>query len=363
MWREGDRPALLGLAGLATVLYLGGQLRLLLPELGRGILAPLDALVASSAPATAILLCLLGHLVGRRLLAARRESWSSPVRVSLGWTASLLTLLWFVCAAVWVVSRVDTSDTTTATATRASIVRVLSLTWNEWLRDNLLYARSDLTALWFFTVAAQLVALSTVVVVVVGRQPAWVGGLALAGAAVAAFWRGMTYDPATWLRDSLATGWHADAFLAGVAVAALSPRLRLSTQTAGRVHGALVLILLGGVLATSYAPEEVQVQLLPVVVVLTAGACACADNDPSPQRWTIRALSAPAVQRLAMAWPYVVAWSYAVVITVGRRSSGENHYLTTMVALVIIILLVQISESVERRGAALLIRGKRLRSR
>lgn len=358
MWREADRPPLLGLAGVVSVLYLLSQVGLLLPAGNRRLIAPLDGLLSSTSLATAVLLCLLGHLVARQLLSARRESWSAPLWYTLGWLASLLALLALVCGAVGAVSRVDSFDTTSDRDTGTALLWVMSLTWNEWLADHLLQARGDLTALWVFSVAAQLVVITALVILLLGRRQVLVGVLALVGAVAAAVWRAATYEPDTWVRDSLATAHHADAFLCGVAVAALAPRVRLTQQTATEVCGGLGLILVGGVLALSFWSQEVQAQTLPAVALLTAAFCLCADHRPSTAGLTIQALSAPRWQSLATTWPFVLAWSYPVVITVGRRSFGENRYLAALVALAVVLMMVRLSTLLEHRAVSLVARAR-----
>jgi len=347
MWRERDRPALLGLTGVAAALYLLGQVALLLPDAGRQLVAPLDVLLSSTGLAIAMILGLLGHTCGRRLLAARRRGWLAPVWVTVGWGVPLLALLSLVSAAALLDNRLDPTDPASTHATVVSVRRVLSLTWNHWLTTHLLLARGDLSALYIFSVAAQLVGVATVAVVLLGRWPAALGWLALAVAVVAAAQRAATYDPETWLVESLSTVYYADLFLVGFAAALLAPRVRISRAVATFAFGALALALLAWMFATSWWSQQTQVQALAVLALLVGALCVCADHAPSDDALVVRGLSSALWQRWSAAWPYVLAWSYPVVVTIGRRSYGENRYLAAVVTLALIAVIVRLCVGLE----------------
>jgi peptidoglycan/LPS O-acetylase OafA/YrhL len=225
--------------------------------------------------------------------------------------------------AVLLIHRFDSTDVATWDNTRSSVVNVLSLQWNSWVASHPLAARADLSSLWFFSVATQLVLLLAVLVMVAGKYPRLllVAAVLVSVAVVAS--RPGQLESQGWYPVALSTVGRSDAFFLGV-VAALARRPSMTASSAGAVIGGVGLLLTGAVIGSSFVTvTDVFAVVIPVIAALTALFAYAAERDPDPRSLLVQVMSAPEADRLGSLWPYVLGWSSLVAVTLARHGSGS----------------------------------------
>lgn len=311
------------LQGVAAALFCIAQFSVVFQPGELDWIRPLDGLFRSGNIALTVLLTCVGFTMTRRLLEARRTGLLAPLRVVGQWLVVVFGVLVVVDLAVLLVHRYDSSDVTPWESTRSSVVHVLSLQWNSWVYSHPFVARGDLTSLWFFSVATQLVFLLAVLVIVMGRRPnALLALAALLAVAVIATRPGQV-DSEGWFAIALSTVGRSDAFFLGV-VAALARRPVLSGQNAGALVGGVGLLLVGAVIASSFVTVvDVFSFVVPTVAVLTALFVFAADRDPNPRSLLVQLMSTHETERLGSLWPYVVGWSSLTAVTLARHVVGS----------------------------------------
>lgn len=311
------------LQGVAAVLFCAAQFSLLFQPSDLDWIRPIDGLFRSGNVAVTALLTCLGFTMTRRLLEARERGWSAPLRVTGGYLLVVFGVLLAVDLAVLLIHRFDSTDVATWENTRSSVVNVLSLQWNSWVATHPLAARADLSSLWFFSVATQLVFLLAVLVMVAGRYPRVLLVVAVLMSLAVIASRPGQLESQGWYAIALSTVWRSDAFFLGV-VAALARRPALTGSNAGALVGGVGLLLMGAVVGSSFvAVTDVFAVVIPVVAGLTALFAYAAERDPDPRSLLVQLMSAPEAERVGSLWPYIFGWSSLVAVTLARHGSGS----------------------------------------
>ena len=182
---------------------------------------------------------------------------------------------------VLVVTAVDATDTYPQSATRESVWRAATYTWNWYARDAALYARPDLGHLWYLSVDMQMFVVILALVWMLRRRRAWLVVALGAFLVLLLVWRSHIYDmegayPAllrTWARgDAPITGALAAASLPYlrrlarwgraitlVSVISLAPLLYYTAPASGYFHGPGILLdlaLLAFVVGSTLSPPS-----------------------------------------------------------------------------------------------------------
>jgi peptidoglycan/LPS O-acetylase OafA/YrhL len=337
--RSSPAPVATGMLGVAAVLYCLSQLATLVPPDDLDRIQPLDGLFRSANLAVSMLLAGIGFAVTTSLRKARETSVPDTLRAAASALVPVVVVVALVCLAALGFGRYDSTDQVPSSVTHDSVVHVLSFQWNDWVRDHPLGVRPDLASLWIFSVVVQLVLVALLAVLLLGRIPTVLavltGGLAIASCA----WRLQVLDASGWFAASLDTTARADAFLVGMTAALLAPRLRISAATAGALCGAMVLVLVGLVLASSFVTVEGSLAVIGPIGGLAAAAVSyAAQQRPAEGSLAVGLLSGEEVVQAGAMWTCLVGWSPFVVVTVARHATQQGEALAVVVALFATVL-------------------------
>jgi len=330
--------AIRGLQLFAALLVALSQVARLMEPDWLDWIAPLDSAFLSQNLAVTVLLATEGFAVGTFLHEER--SRGSVLSRAASYVGRIWILLALVCAVAVVVGRLGETAPVN-TVTNQAIGHVLTFSWNSWIADHPLSARSDLLDLWYFSVAVQLLLLVTVLGVLLRRWPRLLGVLLLAGAGVSAAYRVYALDEHGWFATALSTYARADAFLLGAAAVLIVPRL--SSGVGSALMGGSLLCMVGVVISSSFLNvDEIMTVQVPIAAV-AATAYLTGARAPVDRRTLIAEfVTAKDTVTLARGWRDIVAWSGLVVITVQQHSLDQPAMaeITTSVAALAIVCVL-----------------------
>lgn len=214
---------------------------------------PLDTLFRAGNFAVSIFF-VVGAFVATRGLLRRAES-PLGLHPAVDLTRRYLRLtgqVGFLMLVVVLVTVFDDTDPYEDRSTSTSVLRVLSYTWNFYVRSSPGEARPDLGHLWYLSVYLQALVVLTVLVWLLRRHRAWLVAalvaLILASWAWTAHVTGTEGEISTLLRTSV----RIDAPLAGALAAAALPYLGRVRPYGGRLAGLAAVALLPLLYATTH---------------------------------------------------------------------------------------------------------------
>ncbi len=290
---------------------------------------------------------LLGELARTGRIGAWRAIWRRTARLS----ANVYLLL----VAIAVLFVIDLSDPFTREATRDTVLHVGTYSWNWYLMDHALSARSDLGHLWFVCVYLQV----TIGLVVLAR---YLAHRALALVAVLAglfllvvWWRGHVVLTEGWYAASLRTTTRMDGMVGGALLAAIMNRWpRGGTHARFALYAGLAGLL---VLIAVTGNSDLYYQSLGLAAVFSIAAIIWAEAHlPAGATLGARALSWAPLATLGRYSMGIFVWHYPVFWAVARHTGGWAWPLRTVLALAItgvLVVLVHrlVDEPVQRRLA------------
>lgn len=353
----GRSSVLDGVRGLAIALVVLSHAGKVWPEAQRGPLGSFEALFASGSVAVSIFFVLTGFLVTRTFL--QRLDTVGPVGPLAWFTGRVLRIsiqVWILLAAVFVASRVDPTDVTPPAVTENSLVAAATYTWNAYVRDNALAARSDIGALYFLCIDVQVLSALLVAVLVLARarRVLTLGVLVLlVGSSV---WRGLVYQQEGWFAATLTTTTRMDALLWGIAAALLLDRVVTARRDGDGLLGAATLVVLGCVGSTAFWGLDAYFTVVGPIVGLGAALLVVADATPRPRRsyadrlWAWR----PFVV-LGRASLTVFLWHIPVFEAVMRHTPTWHPFPRTLLAAAILVVVVVVVERVVGRPVTALV--------
>lgn len=261
-----------GVRGLAIVLVVLSHSWKIWPEDARDGIGSFAALFNSGSVAVSIFFTISGFLATRALLRARDSQGPTS---ALAWftrrTIRITVQMWVLLGAVWLMIRFDPTDLATDQVNRESLLSAATYTWNTYVRDHALEARSDIGALYFLGIDVQVLAVMTLLVVAVGKYRRVLGGVVLTALVLSSVWRSVDFAAHGWFHATLTTVDRLDAILWGVAAALIAPKLTWSRERAAAYLGAGTLILLGGILSTAFFGLDAYFTWLgPIIGAATA---------------------------------------------------------------------------------------------
>lgn len=290
-----------------------------------------------------------GYLLTRSLLGevghtGRLRARTAAVRRWARVSAHVYALV----AVVLIVHTLDDTDLYDRSNLRQSAVRIVTYTWNWFLRDSPLLARPDLGHLWYVCVYLQVTVLLIVVVKLLGRRRVALLAL-LAGTLVAVtLWRSWVVDQEGLYSALLRTTTRMDGMLWGALAAVAMPWIRHTVRRFAAVLMPVALLCLVALMLTT-GHDETYFRWQGVLINLAAVA------------FVVSAVTLPAPTRLtgALSWrPFVVlgnasmaifVWHYPIFWAVTRHTTSWSWPARTVVALVITAAFVLLAQRLVER--------------
>ena len=287
-----------------------------------------------------VFLLVSGYLTYRALAGSRGLE---RMRVDVALVRRVLRVgpsLWVMLAVILLVALVDPTDTTSAADDRASVLHVLTYTWNWYVQGNLLTSRPDFGHLWYLSVDMQAFVLMSLLVYSLRRRP--VGILfALAGCyLLLTWWRFHVTGTESVFQVLVRTTARMDAFVIGVLVGAAVPllaRLEWDRRWLARAQEVALVLLLpllwwcaadplgeGDLTFLGWGGTLLQLDLaLVVVTVALVGS----------SRPVSAVLGAPTIVQLGRSSLLLYIWHYPVFVFTARHTDGWSWELRALVAL------------------------------
>lgn len=317
-------------------------------------LRPLDGVLRSGRTADTMLVTIVGFLAAHELIRRRRQGMTALLRATGTWLLVLTALVALGLAAVLVVSQLDSHDVGDPTQVRTAADRILSHQWNLWVIDHPLSVRGDLAGLWLFSALAQLLVGLGVLMLVLGGRPRLLT-LALLGCVVAGIvWRTATLLVGDgWFAASLHTLGLMDAYamgaLAAVVVDSRPPMTKLSAWGA-ELFSAAALVLVGLVIAAVFVDTDRAIAAIaPAAGLMAALGCLGAGLRPDHSYLAVRWFATPTLCAVGAAWASLLLWSQIVVVTVARRTPDQGQWTRVVLAAIVLLVLVHLTETLLRR--------------
>ncbi|WP_377642800.1 acyltransferase family protein [Oryzobacter terrae] len=340
-----------GVRGLAILLVVLSHSWKVWPAEERGTLGSLEALFSSGSVAVSIFFVITGFLVTRTLV--RRLDEVGPVGPLAWFTGRVLRItvqVWVLLGAVYLASRVDGTDVTPPAVTRESLLSAAGYTWNTYVRENALSARSDIGALYFLCIDIQVLSalLLAILVLARARTVLTLGVLVLlVGSSV---WRALAYEQDGWFSATLTTTTRMDSILWGVAAALLVDRLTALRRHGDGLLGAATLVIGGCVVSTAFWGLEAYFTVVGPVIGAATALLVIADTAPRPRAgYADRLWDWPPLVVLGRASLTVFLWHIPVFEAVARHTPEWHPLPRTLVAVALLAVVVVVVERLVAR--------------
>jgi len=339
---HGRFDALDGIRGVAIALVVLSHGWTLFPIDHLRSAAPLDGLVHAGNLAVTIFLVVGGFLVTRSLLA-RSDSARGlhPFRYYVERFVRLSVQIYLLLVLIVVVNHFDSSDPFSASTTRKSALAVGTYTWNWYLQNNALAARSDLGHLWYISVQEQYYVALLVIIALFARHRRRLIWAVAATIVLVTIWRAHSWDVEGWWQSSLRTTTRMDGLLYGTFAALILERVARFRHFAGQaVTGSLFAI---GLLVISaarfdgspyYKWQGVLIDLSVAVFVL---GVYYVSNDSGP---AMRAMTWGPLVRLGGASLTIYVWHFPLFWFIARHTHGWTWFARTVLGLALLSALV-----------------------
>jgi peptidoglycan/LPS O-acetylase OafA/YrhL len=317
-------------------------------------LRPLDGILRSGRTADTMLVAVVGFLAAREMIRRRRESVTAVLRATLTWLLVLTTLVVLGLAAVLVVSQLDSQDLGDPAQVRSAADRILTHQWNLWVIDHPLSVRGDLAGLWPFSALAQLLVGLGVLVLMLGGRPRLLALVLLGCVGASIVWRTATLlVDDDWFAASLHTFGLVDAFAMGAVAAVVVDTQSLTERLSAwgaELFSAAALVLVGLVIAPVFVETTWAIAVIaPTAGLMAALCCAGADLRPDHSHFAVRWFADSTLGAVGAAWASLLLWSQIVIVTVARRAPDQGQWTRVILAGIVILVLVHLTETLLRR--------------
>jgi peptidoglycan/LPS O-acetylase OafA/YrhL len=290
-----------------------------------------------------------GYLLTRSLLGevdhtGRLRARTATVRRWARVSAHVYALV----AVVLIVHTLDDTDLYDRSNLRQSAVRIVTYTWNWFLRDSPLLARPDLGHLWFVCVYLQVTVLLIVVVKLLGRRRVALLVLLAATLVAVTLWRSWVVDEEGLYSALLRTTTRMDGMVWGALAAVAMPWIRHRVRRAAAVLMPVALLGLVALMLTT-GHDETYFRWQGVLINVAAAT------------FVVSAVTLAAPTRLsnALSWrPFVVlgnasmaifVWHYPIFWAVTRHTTSWSWPARTVVALAITAAFVLAAQRLVER--------------
>lgn len=336
-----------GLRGIAIVLVVLAHTGIVWPDLVRPELGPAEGLLQAGNIGVSVFFVLGAFLVTRGLLRARETGpWTAPVARLARRTVRISLQVYVVLAAVALIAALDPRDKSTDDATFQSLRAVATYTWNTYVAENPLNARSDLGALYYLSIELQYYVVLLVVVALLWRWRTALIALTIAAILVVTWWRWHAYEIYGWYRSMLMTTVRSDALLYGTLAALVVDRVRVDRARARALLGSAVLVITGTVVSCSFGGVALYfgVQGAAIAFATALFALAAVAGDDGSESYATRALSSAPLVWLGSASLTIFLWHIPIFSLVARHTptwSPDERTAVAFVALAVVVALVQ----------------------
>lgn len=338
-----------GMRGVAIILVVLFHSWIVWPAAARKLLGSFEFLFQAGNVAVSVFFVLSGFLVTERLLAGRERHvvWG-PLAYLERRTLRIFLQMSVMLLAVLLLSRFDPTDTTPPATTRRSVLAALTFTYNVYVRDHALAARSDIGQLYFLSIDVQYFVAATIVVILLARWRRALLALAIVGLLVTFWWRWHLYLEEGWFKAALTTTARMDGLLAGSAAALAlhgQPVPAWLRRHGTALAGASVILLVGAAVSCAYFGIDAYFGVQGIVTTLAAtGFVLGARGGIDVRSHTSRALSWRPLVYAGRVSLSIFLW-HMLVLQVVRRHLGEWHHVPkAIVALAALVVIVALSE-------------------
>lgn len=336
-----------GIRGIAIVLVVLSHGWTLFPLAGLRTAAPLDALFHAGNLAVTTFFVVGGFLVTRTLLA--RHSSAAGLRPARYWVQRMVRLgvqVYPLLVVILVVHWLDAKDEFGAAATWRSVAAVGTYTWNWYLENHALDARSDLGHLWYLSVQEQYYLLLILVIALFARFRTRLLWAVAAAIVLVTLWRAHAWHhEGTW-RPSLRLTTRCDGLLWGTLAALLADRvaaLRRYAANAFTGSALVMLVIVGGAArfgdAAYFTWQAPVFDAAAAVWVLAVSHLDAATVTDTSQR-ILHALSWRPLVMLGVASLAIYVWHYPLFWFIARHTEGWNWFPRTALAAGMLVVLV-----------------------
>jgi peptidoglycan/LPS O-acetylase OafA/YrhL len=264
--------------------------------------------------------------------------------------------LWAMLAVIMVVATFDSTDETSKDDNLASVLHVVTYTWNWYVQGDLLTSRPDFGHLWYLSVDMQAFVICAALLYMMRRRP--VGVLFVLGGflVLLTWWRFHVSDIEFVFQVLVRTTVRMDAFVVGVLLGAALPLVRRHATYTPRTMN---LVGLGALLALVplffYCSTDERflhwgVTLLELDLAVLFGAVSLGARGRG-----LRGVAAAPLSFLGRHSLLLYIWHYPVFVFVERHTPDLPWQLRTLIALLATAVVCLLSHVlVERRAQALL---------
>ncbi len=337
-----------GLRGLAIALVVLYHCHVVWPFDERPPLGSFSALFGGGNIAVSTFFVISGYLVTERLLAStERRRVLGPLLYLEQRTVRIALQVYVLLVAVYLTWRFDATDTASERATVRSLLAVATFSFNTFVRDDPLGARSDVGPLYFLSIDVQYFAVATVLVILLARWRRVLLGVAVVAFVAVCWWRWHLYVDEGWYRAALTTVSRVDGLIAGSAAAALlhgRPTPPWLTRNATGLAGGGFGLLLGTLVSTAFVGIDGYFgwQGITATVAATLTVVGLA-NGADARSLTPRALAWRPLVVVGQASLTVFLWHMPIFQFIRRHTVGWEtvpRLLATVILLVVVVVLV-----------------------
>jgi peptidoglycan/LPS O-acetylase OafA/YrhL len=348
-----------GFRGIAIVLVVLSHFGLVWSPLTRWDLGPIQSLFEAGNIGVSMFLVIGGFLVTASLLRARSErGWTGPISALSRRTVRISIQVYVLLVVVLLMARLDPTDTTRESATLSSVRAVATYTWNEYVRNNALNARSDLGALYYLSIELQVYLVLLALLLVLWRIRTLLIVLVGLAIPVVTWWRWYVFDSEGWYQASLMTTTRMDGLLYGILAALLVHRLGFIRHHAGGLLGSGLLLVVAAVVSTAFTGVGAYYRLQGVVIAVATTLYALgAVSSPDPRSYGVRAMSWRPLGWLGRRSITIFIWHVPVFAFVTRRTESWAPPERAVVAVAFLTVVVLVVDRFVAEPATRLVAG------
>lgn len=337
--------ALDGLRGIAIILVVLSHGWELWPTDQLTKIRPFDGLFWSGNLAVTMFFVVGGFVVTRGLLAQSERGRLNPIRFYLRRIVRIGVQLYPLLLVVVATSPWHNGiDHFTPMATRESVLTAGSYTWNWYLMNHALTARSDLGHLWYLSVEQQFYVALAIVIALLSRYRR-VLTVPLVGLIVATVtWRAHVLQVDGWWDASLRTTTRMDGLLLGVLAAMVAPYLRRydGYSTVALWISGLTMVAL--VLAASEKGDLDYLRAPGLIFEIATAVFVLGLFLAPAASGFARTLSVRPLRVLGVASLAIYVWHYPLFWTLSHHTTHWDWVPRTLLAFALLIAIVAVAQ-------------------
>ncbi|KGN38887.1 hypothetical protein N803_08795 [Knoellia subterranea KCTC 19937] len=337
--------ALDGIRGLTIILVVLGHLWIVYPKesLDR---FPIVRAVFNGGAVT-MFFVIGGFIVTRNLLRENAEGRLDPFRFYLRRIVRLGVQLVPLALAILVLARYDDTDTSDSSTTIRSVLSVLTFTWNNYLIDHALEARSELGHLWYLSVQQQVYLAFPIAVLLLSRWRRALGLVFIAAGVGVIIHRFVVLNggPNSEWAASLSTFTRADGLFLGAALACLAPWIPDRGAVNKHVaNGALVALGLLIALLPELGSQQYLREWSVVYVVVATLLVAAVTSKTQRAGFATTVLQRRTLVWLGNASLSLYVWHFPIFWTVSHHTPALTPLSRTFLSLGLLAAVTVISQ-------------------